>query len=593
MNPGVFHRADRMPPDALQTVLEYHERTKHHFDRYARSLGYLDWATQPDPFRRFDGAPQLPLDQPPLHPQPTYDALFRPGAVVAQPMNRQTISRLFSHALALSAWKQVPGTPPWSLRINPSSGALHPTEGYLIAGPIEDLHPEAAVFHYSPYSHALERRTELPADQWPVLAAALPPGAVLIALTSIYWREAWKYGERAFRYCNHDVGHALGAVAFSAACLGWSTRLIDTIDDDQLAMLLGLARQQGAEAEHPDCLLAVFPGRESSAAPIAVAWPEGLEAKLKDAEFAGAPNRLSSHHQPWLVIEEAAEAARYRGVWDSQPGADRTVGEAGRPQAVNRLAERAVHAGTDSPAAPDRLLPAEQIIRQRRSAVAMDGQTAIDRDVFYAIMARLVPALGPASDARGRAGRLPFDALPWPPRVSLAVFVHRVQRLSPGVYLLARDPRHETALRSRMRSEFLWRRPAGCPGDVPLWLLQEADCRRAARAISCHQDIAADGVFSLGMLAEFEPVLREAGPWFYSRLFWETGLVGQVLYLEAEAAGIRGTGIGCFFDDAMHEVLGLGDHSWQSLYHFTVGGPVDDPRLQTIPPYWHLAAREG
>ena len=74
----------------------------------------------------------------------------------------------------------------------------------------------------------------------------------------------------------------------------------------------------------------------------------------------------------------------------------------------------------------------------------------------------------------------------------------------------------------------------------------------------------------------------------YPRLFWETGLIGQVLYLEAEAAGIRSTGIGCFFDDSVHEVLGIRDHSWQSLYHFAVGGPVDDPRLKTLAPYHHL-----
>lgn len=60
------------------------------------------------------------------------------------------------------------------------------------------------------------------------------------------------------------------------------------------------------------------------------------------------------------------------------------------------------------------------------------------------------------------------------------------------------------------------------------------------------------------------------------------------LYLEAEAAGIRATGIGCYFDDAVHELLGLRDRTWQSLYHFTVGDPVEDPRLKTIPPYAHL-----
>ena len=44
-------------------------------------------------------------------------------------------------------------------------------------------------------------------------------------------------------------------------------------------------------------------------------------------------------------------------------------------------------------------------------------------------------------------------------------------------------------------------------------------------------------------------------------------MVGQVLYLEAEAQGARGTGIGCFFDDAVHDILGLKDNTYQSLYH--------------------------
>jgi len=63
------------------------------------------------------------------------------------------------------------------------------------------------------------------------------------------------------------------------------------------------------------------------------------------------------------------------------------------------------------------------------------------------------------------------------------------------------------------------------------------------------------------------------------------GVVGQVLYLEAEAIDIRGTGIGCFFDDPMHSVLGLKTLRYQSLYHFTIGGPVEDPRLRSVPPY--------
>lgn len=41
--------------DPVDRVIAYHLRTKHHFNRYAKSLGFLDWANQPNPFRRFEG----------------------------------------------------------------------------------------------------------------------------------------------------------------------------------------------------------------------------------------------------------------------------------------------------------------------------------------------------------------------------------------------------------------------------------------------------------------------------------------------------------------------------------------------------------
>ena len=46
---------------------------------------------------------------------------------------------------------------------------------------------------------------------------------------------------------------------------------------------------------------------------------------------------------------------------------------------------------------------------------------------------------------------------------------------------------------------------------------------------------------------------------------------------------MRGTGIGCFFDDLCHDRLGLRDEMFQDLYHFTVGGPVEDAHLLTLP----------
>ncbi|GAX60899.1 nitroreductase [Candidatus Scalindua japonica] len=104
---------------------------------------------------------------------------------------------------------------------------------------------------------------------------------------------------------------------------------------------------------------------------------------------------------------------------------------------------------------------------------------------------------------------------------------------------------------------------------------------------SCQQDIAGDGAFSVGMITKFKENI-EKNCFSYRRLFWETGMIGQILYLEAEVHSLRGTGIGCFFDDVVHKLLGLNDNSYQSLYHFTMGGALEDKRITTLPPYYHL-----
>ena len=272
---------------------------------------------------------------------------------------------------------------------------------------------------------------------------------------------------------------------------------------------------------------------------------------------------MSVVHHEWPIIDAVAGACR-RAVPRSFDDYDDPVPAAG--EQAGCLIER------------ERALSAREIIRKRRSAIAMDARTAIGAEAFYRMMARVCP----------RAGHPILEVLPWRPWVSLALFVHRVEGLAPGVYLLVRDSRHEASLRAALRPGFRWEKPPGCPSGLPIHLLAEGDVRDPARIICCHQEIAADGVFAVGMLAAFDAALETEGASFYPRLYWETGLIGQILYLEAEAAGIRATGIGCFFDDGMHDLLAIRNHAWQSLYHFTVGGALDDRRLQTLPAYWHL-----
>jgi len=224
---------------------------------------------------------------------------------------------------------------------------------------------------------------------------------------------------------------------------------------------------------------------------------------------------------------------------------------------------------------------AGQIIHQRRSLLSCDGKTSIAAKRFYHMLERVMPRVEWPVPQRP----MPWDAIPWDPAIHFGLFVHRVTGVESGLYVLARDPAKVERLRQCMHTHFLWEAPPDCPDELPLYLLERGDARTLATQVSCRQDIAGDGAYSLGMFAEYEPTLVARGPWFYRRLFWEAGLVGQVLYLEAEAAGVRATGIGCFFDDPVHQVFGLQDLTFQSLYHFTVGGAVDDRRLTTLPPY--------
>ncbi|MQL87871.1 hypothetical protein Taro_020407 [Colocasia esculenta] len=601
--------ADQEQQRRQQQAQAYHSQTKHSLTAgYARGPRGLDWANQPNPFLRFARSPLLPLlhlppdshhhhrqHQPPS-PAPIYHSVFSAlPCVPPQPLSHASISQLFYDSLSLSAWKTT-GVSTWSLRVNPSSGNLHPTEAYLLSPPL--LPSSAAdaaassspassspfVAHYAPKEHALDLRALLPHD---FLPRFFPPSSVLVGFSSIFWREAWKYGERAFRYCNHDVGHAIAAVAIAAGSLGWDARLLDGLGSSDLRNLFGLGkgfpstsppaqlpsrptrgRFPWVEMEHPDCVLLVFPAGSSSVFSIDYASLSKEISKFPSLEWFGSPNSLSKDHVCWDIIYRTAEAVEKPLTEGEHFSID--------PFSSSGLISDGLY----------KKLTVREVVRKRRSAVDMDGVHVMKKETFYQIMLHCLP-----SGDVGRGGRqgkqlaLPFRVLPWDSEVHAALFVHRVAGLPKGLYFLVRNEDHFDILKQTMRSDFEWVKPDGCPDGLPLYRLASSDCQVLAKQLSCHQDIASDGSFSLGMVARFEPALHERKAWMYPRLFWETGILGQVLYLEAHAVGISATGIGCYFDDAVHDVLGLSGSEFQSLYHFTVGGPVLDKRIMSLPAY--------
>lgn len=545
---------------AEELVIAYHERTKHHFYRHAASLGYMDWALQPDPFRRYAGADVVRLPLPEAGRSLPYWQLYVSTMVPPMPLSLASVSLFFRHALSLTAWKQS-GNTTWPLRANPSSGNLHPTEGYAILPAVDQIGSTAAVYHYAAREHALERRAVLDAKRWAELTESFPEGSFLVGLSSVHWREAWKYGERAFRYCQHDVGHALASLRIAAATVGWRLVLLDSVSYGTVSSLLGLDRDEdfaAAEREEADLLVLISP---NSPAPL-LTESKPLTAYNGGVHWQGRANTLSPKHSiEWPVIDTVSDATRH---CESSPIKEEFLGFPSEDSLFGAPIR-------------DGLLTAERAILGRRSAVAMDGSTAISLATFFRMLARLMPTQ--------ERQAIPWDALPWRPRIHLGLFVHRVDGLTPGIYALVRDPDKVEILKKVMHSEFCWHRVPDCPLGLPLYLLQEGDCRALATTVSCGQDIAGDGCFSLAMIADYRDSLTTYGGGFYRNLFWEAGMVGQVLYLEAEEAGIGATGIGCYFDDPVHAAFGIEAPEWQSFYHFTVGGPVEDSRLMTLPAY--------
>jgi SagB-type dehydrogenase family enzyme len=536
------------------TIFEYHEDTKHHYQRSAKSMGYMDWANQPDPFRHFEGHPQIPLPLLENDPGANYPDLYLRENNPERPFVLENVAGFLELSLGLSAWKGLPGSR-WSLRINPSSGNLHPTEAHLILPSMNSL--KTGVYHYNSFLHALEPRAILSHDLWEKITHYYQTSGFLIGISSIFWRESWKYGERAFRYCNHDAGHALACLSFSANLFGWKIIYLNALSDDDIGTMLGYDKTNWPpmEEEHPDFLCYVFPSSKIAASRT---LSEEILTDFSQIEFFGTPNYLSPDHFNWEIIEMASKKTK-------KPRTE--------PFELSLNESTPFFAGTFSN------FSASQIIRRRRSATGFDPSGFITQDQFIAMLDKTLP----------RKHTAPFDVELSTAYVHMLLFVHNVVGLKQGLYFFFRNEEDQDTIRSLSRTEFLWQTVRE---GFPLYLLQDGNFRHVAAQVSCYQDIAGDSIFSLGMIAKFyDPI--ETNPYSYRNLFWETGIIGQVLYLEAESHGVRGTGIGCFFDDAVHDILGFSDNRFQSLYHFTVGKQIEDKRIKTFAPYYHIERTRG
>ena len=478
------------------TWREYHAATKHSFERLRRDPHGLDWANMPDPFRHYEGVPVLDLPaDPPVPETPALEVLNGVTGTTPAVSGAMFLSELLFYSAAVSATKRAPSSGyQYALRVNPSSGNLHPTEFHFATRGVSEW-PDG-LYHYRPSSHMAEQRAA--GDAATKLAGSSAP--IVFILSSIAWREAWKYRDRAYRYCLHDMGHAWQALVLAARAMGCESSARGHFEDDEVARVCGLH-----EDEWPMLMVEL----RGESIPVS-------EAVRGEAVWhGGVANRLSTETTVYPLID-----AMHAG---------------GKLQA--RTGSGAVQWA--APASSERGFG--EVARMRRSALDfVGGMRAMSLSQLSAILAA--------------ASRPMFADFAGARFVQLYLYVHRVEGLAPGVYKL-------------------------CAESGELRLVKPGDQRVAAAGLSLGQDLAGNACVAFSMIGDLERATRAHGERGYRYVHFEAGAIGQHLYLAAEALGLRATGIGAFYDDEVHRYLNVPLEQGQVVYHFAIGYPVRDGRL--------------
>jgi SagB-type dehydrogenase family enzyme len=483
------------------TWRDYHEATKHSVQSLRRTQHYLDWDHMPDPFRHYEGAPLLDLPPDPPGPEiPALDVLQGSYGTTLASDGPTFLSQLLFHSAAISASKRVPSTGyRYALRVNPSSGNLHPTEFHFVTRGLKQW-PDG-LYHYRPSSHMVEQRATGHFD----IARAADPAPITFILTSIAWREAWKYRDRAYRYCLHDIGHAWQTLTLAARAIGFDSCAIGHFPDDDVSQICRLH-----EDEWP-MLIVQLRG------PV-------LERTTETVWHGGHANQLSTRQIDYPLIDAIHAITKANST--TSPAAttpDNGSGEVTLPPPASSMR------------------PFGEVVRARRSALDFRGGPP---SISIAQLSALLSATAQPFSADFSAGQF----------IQLYLYVHRVDDLPPGVYRY-------------------W------PAHAQLELVRSGDQRVAAAGLSLGQDLAGNACVAFSMIADIERAVQSYGDRGYRYVHFEAGAIGHRFYLAAEALGLGATGIGAFYDDDVHHCLGLTTAQQQVVYHFAIGYPVYDPRL--------------
>jgi SagB-type dehydrogenase family enzyme len=497
--------------EQMLSARDYHRITS--YRRRQLTPHTLDWAHQPVPVKRYPGLPRVPLDRRVKLPEIDYFDLMKrgPGAdsSCTGQLDSQTLSTAFRLTHEVTA-RAMHAAAPFYYRSVASAGALYPFEIYLAVHRVNGIAP--GVYHYDLFDFSLTTLRRVSVPEIPPMGR---PVSATFYISGIFFRSAWKYRNRAYRYVLLDAGHLLENLRLALGALGFCCSIHLDFDDDKAATLLGLDPQR-------EVCLACVHLHEGNAGVRKAGETDPLEPLSAEILQASRVSEQEIAYGDILSIHRAGNgfSSPFAGdlpalhVLDNQPSSWIDVD------------------GPDHPGSADYVRVLQQR-RSRRNFIAAPAR----RGEFSAFVEQVVRHMGTASEVPAACRSA----------ITPGFLIGAEMPIPPGFYLLDPDAKQVGRVSDGRLTESM---ATACLDQM--WL------KRAALHLLFMTDLAA--------------LDRNWGPRGYRYAMIEAGRLGQQAYLAATASGWGACGIGAIYD---REAAGLLDLAADGALLYLVGaGPV-------------------
>lgn len=506
----------------MTTAFFYHQATS--YDRFGMEPHALDWANQPLPYKIYPGIKPVPLPE----ISGLYPGTLSDMAGIAEPplpgrvLGMEDLCKILYLANGLTG-KARQGGADFYFRSAPSAGALYPNEMYLVWPGSAD--PAPGVYHCG-----IHNRSLIPLRQGnfvPLFRASAEnepsdPIAVFV-ISGIFFRSAWKYRARAYRYVLMDAGHVMESLRFAIRAAGFSCRLSVAFEDTAVNLLLGLDPEREAGI---GCVYVYGSSKEPAGAIIPPDMkmdelPESIRDACKTSEREiRFEEVLDIHRAGFDMVSPIGSPA---GMIDCLGLSHSPCGPVHFPKGLN-----------DADARQNRPLSYAQTVIRRRSRRNFIPQP-MGRDHF-AYMLDLICRVSD-DDADGVQGS----------PIAVGLLAGNIDGTAPGLYLI--DTRKRRLLR----------------------VFERHAIREMTAACLDQQWLSNAGVHFLFM-TNLEVLDKQWGARGYRYAMLTAGRLGHAVYLGAAALGLGACGIGAIYDGEARNLLGLNLES--ALVYLVAAGAV-------------------